>query len=117
MKTNIDTIREALEKWQTRLWVHGGTREQAEAFAEECNEALAALSTIEAGSKIYEASTNPTAPVHVIGIAKSEPQKSIDDAIRREERNRCEDIVCGLWPDKDAIRAAILATEPAREES
>jgi len=31
-----------------------------------------------------------------------------DERIRREERNRCEDIVCGLWPDQDAIRAAIM---------
>jgi hypothetical protein len=27
---------------------------------------------------------------------------------RRKERNRCEDIVCGLWPDREAIRSAIL---------
>lgn len=27
----------------------------------------------------------------------------------REERGRCEDIVCALWPNKDAIRFAILA--------
>lgn len=30
------------------------------------------------------------------------------DAAIKAERNRCEDIVCGLWPDQAAIRAAIL---------
>lgn len=43
------------------------------------------------------------------------------DAIRaealREERGRCEDIVCALWPDKGAIRSAILAGDPEEREA
>lgn len=43
------------------------------------------------------------------------------DAIRaealREERGRCEDIVCALWPNKDAIRFAILAGGPEEREA
>ena len=32
-------------------------------------------------------------------------------AIRAEALKDAEDIVCALWPDQDAIRAAILAGE------
>lgn len=38
-------------------------------------------------------------------------KKLIEDHIhktREAERKRCEDIVCGLWPDLEAIRTAIL---------
>lgn len=40
------------------------------------------------------------------GLAKAIASR--DDYIRQEERQRCEDIVCGLWPDKEAIRRAIM---------
>ena len=33
------------------------------------------------------------------------------DEIRREERNKAEEIVCAYWPDEDFIRAAILSKE------
>lgn len=33
-----------------------------------------------------------------------------------KERARCEDIVCGFWPDQQAIRAAILEGEPKEEQ-
>ena len=35
----------------------------------------------------------------------------------REERKRCEDIVCGLWPDIEAIRKRILTPESASEKA
>lgn len=43
--------------------------------------------------------------------------EAIRAEVLREERGRCEDIVCALWPDKGAIRSAILAGGPEERET
>jgi len=111
----IDTIREVLEFYAQGDW-----------NGDPAKKALDALSTIEADAKPQEPSGDAEAfcKRHQYLMSPKIIQAH-DDAIRREAVSKAIEYIDsnhndGLQWDRhdfDALRAAILGTEPAREES
>ena len=134
MKTNIDTIREELEWISNRYDDSASTAENSSRLYDvscTARKLLAALSTIDSDAKPQEPiedvatlvrgwwiewmdSTGPDALHEVCALKLTALILAHDDAIRREERNRAEDVVCAYWPDEEFIRAAILGKEAER---
>lgn len=133
----IDTVREALELALEYVGTEGGMMTRQEAKLQiALKQALAALSTIEADAKPQEPSEDAIKFLQKLidrtyhsGNAGIQDAAALitarDDAIRRGAVSKAIEYIDsnhndGLQWDRhdfDALRAAILATEPAREGS